>query len=119
MRPSPQYPGYIVLRYEYQSLSINIKICCRLPYLRVGKKSDLKNQWQEMAMHLQRRPCGAACAAEVRAEGCFFLFSFLCLHVRAACNEARPRERSNRGHFLPLGKKVSSYRGAYMVPLFN
>ena len=34
-------------------------------------------------------------------------------------NEARPRERSDRGHYLPLGIKVSSYRGAYRVPLFN
>ena len=33
-------------------------------------------------------------------------------------NEARPRERSVRGRFLPLGKKASSYRGAYRVPLF-
>ena len=36
-----------------------------------------------------------------------------------ACNEARPRERSDRGRFLPIGKKASSYRGAYRVPLFN
>ena len=58
------------------------------------------------------------------------------------CNEARPKERSDRGHFLPLGKnplhneasprerndrgrflslarKASSYRGSYRVPLFN
>ena len=34
-------------------------------------------------------------------------------------DEARPRERSDRGRFLPLGKKASSYRGAYRVPLFN
>ena len=34
-------------------------------------------------------------------------------------NEARPRERSDRGRFLPLGKKASSYRGAYRVPIFN
>ena len=33
--------------------------------------------------------------------------------------EARPRERSNRGRFLPIGKKASSYRGACGVPLFN
>ena len=33
-------------------------------------------------------------------------------------NEARPRERSDRGRFLPTGKKASSYRGAYRVPLF-
>ena len=33
--------------------------------------------------------------------------------------EARPRERSDRGRFLPLGKKAYSYRGAYRVPLFN
>ena len=31
----------------------------------------------------------------------------------------KPRERSDRGRFLPLGKKVSSYRGAYRVPLFS
>ena len=29
--------------------------------------------------------------------------------------EARPKERSDRGRFLPLGKKTSSYRGAYRV----
>ena len=34
-------------------------------------------------------------------------------------NEARPRERRDRGHFLPIGKEASSYRGAYRVPLFN
>ena len=34
-------------------------------------------------------------------------------------NEPRPRERSARGRFLPLGKKASSYRGAYRVPLFK
>ena len=32
--------------------------------------------------------------------------------------DARPRERSYRGRFLPLGRKASSYRGAYRVPLF-
>ena len=34
-------------------------------------------------------------------------------------NKARPRERSHRGRFLPLGKKASSYRGVYRVPLFS
>ena len=34
-------------------------------------------------------------------------------------NEARPRERSDRGRSLPLGKKASSYRGAYRVSLFH
>ena len=36
-------------------------------------------------------------------------------------DEARARERSDRGpsRFLPIGKKASSYRGAYRVPLFN
>ena len=37
----------------------------------------------------------------------------------AYCNEVRPRERSDRGSFLPLDKKASSYRGAYSVPLFS
>ena len=36
-----------------------------------------------------------------------------------ADDEARPRERSDRGRFLPSGKKASSYRGASRVPLFN
>ena len=62
----------------------------------------------------------------------FFDFFFLrthtacCKYEAASCliylstsNEARPRERSDRGRFLPLGKKASSYRGAYRVPLFN
>ena len=35
----------------------------------------------------------------------------------SASNEARPRERIDRGRFLPLGKKASSYRGTYRVPL--
>ena len=34
-------------------------------------------------------------------------------------NETRPRERSDRGRFLPLGKKAYSYTGAYGLPLFN
>ena len=34
-------------------------------------------------------------------------------------NEARPRERSDRGCFLPLGKKAYWYRGAYRVTLCN
>ena len=35
-------------------------------------------------------------------------------------NEARPREGSDRGRFLSIiGKKASSYRGAYRVLLFN
>ena len=32
-----------------------------------------------------------------------------------AYNEARPRERNDRGLFLRLGQKASSYRGAYRV----
>ena len=40
-------------------------------------------------------------------------------HVPLPSNEARPRERSDRGRFLPSGKKASSYRGAYRVPVFN
>ena len=61
----------------------------------------------------------------------FFDFFFLqthtacCKYEAASCliylsttNEARPRERSDRGRFLPLGKKASSCRGAYRVPLF-
>ena len=34
-------------------------------------------------------------------------------------NEARPRERSDRGRFFPIGKKAYSYRGAYRVPVFH
>ena len=62
----------------------------------------------------------------------FYLFVFLrthtacCKYEAASCliylstsNEASPRERSDRGRFLPLGEKASSYRGAYRVPLFN
>ena len=44
-------------------------------------------------------------------EAVFYLQAKKPLH-----NEARPRERSDRGRFLPLGKKTSSYRGAYRVP---
>ena len=47
-------------------------------------------------------------------EAVFYLQAKKPLH-----NEARPRERSDRGRFLPIGKKASSYRGAYRVPLFN
>ena len=42
-----------------------------------------------------------------------------CLIYLSTSNEVRPRERSDRGRFLPLGPKASSYRGAYRVPLFN
>ena len=42
-----------------------------------------------------------------------------CLMYTSTSNEARPRERSDRGRFLALGKKASSYRGAYTVSLFN
>ena len=63
---------------------------------------------------------------------CFSIFVFLfertrsaasmrppCLIYLSTSNEVRPRERSDRGRFLPLGPKASSYRGAYRVPLFN
>ena len=42
-----------------------------------------------------------------------------CLINLSTSNEARPRERSDRGRFLSLGKKASPCRGAYRVPLFN
>ena len=42
-----------------------------------------------------------------------------CLMYLSSSNETRPRERSDQGRFLPLGKKPSSYRSAYRVPLFN
>ena len=42
-----------------------------------------------------------------------------CLIYLSTSNEARPKERSDRGRFLSIGKKASSYRGAYRVPLFN
>ena len=42
-----------------------------------------------------------------------------CLIYLSTCNEARPRERSNRGRSLPIGKQASSYRGSYRVPLFD
>ena len=42
-----------------------------------------------------------------------------CLIYLSTRNEARPRERSDRGRFLPIGKKASYYRGAYRVPLFS
>ena len=42
-----------------------------------------------------------------------------CLIYFSTSNEARLRERTYRGRFLPVGKKASSYRGAYRVPLFN
>ena len=32
-------------------------------------------------------------------------------------NEARPRERNDRGRVLLIGKRASSYRGAYRVQL--
>ena len=34
-------------------------------------------------------------------------------------SKTRPRDRSDRGRFLPMGDKASSYRGAYRVPLLN
>ena len=42
-----------------------------------------------------------------------------CLIYLSTSNEARPKGRSDRGRFSPLGEKTSSYRGAYRVPLFN
>ena len=66
-----------------------------------------------------------------RIFSCFF-FNFFFLRTHTACgkyeaascliylstrNEAKSRER--RGRFLPMGKKASSYRGAYRVPLFS
>ena len=42
-----------------------------------------------------------------------------CLMYLSTSNEARPRKRGDRGRLLPLGKKASSYRGAYRVPLFS
>ena len=42
-----------------------------------------------------------------------------CLMYLSTSNEARPRERSDRCRFLPIGQKASSYRGAYRVPLFE
>ena len=44
---------------------------------------------------------------------------FCLLAKKPLHNEARPREPSDRGRFSPMGKKASSYRGAYRVPLFN
>ena len=38
--------------------------------------------------------------------------------MHAIINEARPKERSDRSRFLPIGKKASSYRGAYRVPFY-
>ena len=46
-------------------------------------------------------------------------YTALTVNIIPVCKEARPRERSDRGRFLPIGKKASSYRGAYRVPLFN
>ena len=43
----------------------------------------------------------------------------MCIRDSSTSNETRPRERSDRGFFLPMVKKASSYRGAYRVPLFN
>ena len=37
----------------------------------------------------------------------------------SASNEATPKKRSDRGRSLPKGKKASSYRGAYRVPIIN
>ena len=44
----------------------------------------------------------------------------MCIRDRlSTSNEARPRERRDRGRFSTIGIKASSYRGAYGVPLFN
>ena len=42
-----------------------------------------------------------------------------CLIYLSTSIDARPRKRSDRDRFLPIGKKASSYRGAYRVPFFN
>ena len=41
------------------------------------------------------------------------------LNYISTSNEATPRERNDRGFFLPLVIKASTYRGAYRVPIFN
>ena len=53
------------------------------------------------------------------STGCFVGGSATTGHERTGFknNEARARDRSDRGRFLPLGKKASSYRGAYRVTL--
>ena len=43
-------------------------------------------------------------------------FAFTTRKQKPLHNGAKPKERSDRGCFLPSGKKASSYRGAYMVP---
>ena len=42
-----------------------------------------------------------------------------CIIYLPTSNDARPTERSDRGRFLPIGEKASSYRGACRVPIFN
>ena len=94
---------------------------------------------------LTRGTCFVACRLEVVAVAgllwiswcvlgaAFFFCSFFffertrpaasmrppCLISLSTSNEARPRERINRGHFCLYGKKASSCRGAYRSPLFN
>ena len=42
-----------------------------------------------------------------------------CLIHLSTSDEARLRERRNRGRFLPIGRKPSPYRAAYRVPISN
>ena len=69
-----------------------------------GGQHDARYVTFELLMH-------AAFVADVKVHRRKYLVRYY--------NEARSRERSDRGRFLPIGKKASSLRGAYRVPLFS
>ena len=60
----------------------------------------------------------SACIQLVCLSVCLSVCLCVCVTF-VVFNEARPRERSDRGCFLPLGKKACWYRGAYRVTLSN
>ena len=76
----------------------------------------------------------SGCVPRLADYSVFFVFDLFflrthtgwCMYEATSCllyvstgTEARPKERSDRGRFVPIGKKDSSYRGVYRVPLFN
>ena len=84
-----------------------------------GGFQQTRNLWRKrasMGYRVRRVSPRAASSWSRWQDGCGFRGVFW---VGRIFDEARPTERSERGRFLPIGKKASSYQGAYRVPLFN
>ena len=73
--------------------------------------------WRYRAQKIGPGGCDSVMHRRVRYGGTCTVTSWRDLVLIS--REAWPRERSDRGRFLRLGKKASSYRGAYRMPLLN